>query len=139
MNVYFDHEKLNVYKKSLNWVSMVTEILPKIPKDLSVRDQLDRASTSIVLNIAEGNGKQYPKDRIRHLTIARSSALECAACLDILFYKNLISESDAENGKLILKDIFAMLMGWQKYIHNNSDKLREPEESYGDDDINMNF
>ncbi|WP_372370960.1 four helix bundle protein [Candidatus Uabimicrobium sp. HlEnr_7] len=36
--------------------------------------QLDRASTSIVLNIAEENGKYTPKDR--YFDIARGSALE---------------------------------------------------------------
>ena len=52
-----------------------------------VKDQLDRASTSIPLNIAEGNGKYAPKDRCRFFDIAHGSALECAAGLDILVAK----------------------------------------------------
>jgi four helix bundle protein len=56
-----------------------------------VKNQLDRASTSIVLKIAEGNGKYTPKDRCRFFCIAHSSALECAAGLDILVAKSCTS------------------------------------------------
>ncbi len=59
-------------------------LLQKLPKTIAVRDQLDRASTSIVLNLAEGNGKFTPPDRCRFFDIARGSALECAAALDVL-------------------------------------------------------
>jgi four helix bundle protein len=49
-----------------------------------VKEQLDRASSSIALNIAEVNGKYTPKDRCRFFDMAHGSALECAAGLDIL-------------------------------------------------------
>lgn len=57
----------------------------------AVYDQLDRASTSIPLNIAEGNGKYTPKDRCRFFDIARGSAFECAAVLDVLTAKAILS------------------------------------------------
>ena len=44
----------------------------------AARDQWLRASQSIPLNIAEGNGKTADADRIRHFEMARGSALECA-------------------------------------------------------------
>jgi four helix bundle protein len=55
--VYFDHEKLNVYKRSIEFIKWTELILIKRNNKLAVFDQLDRASNSIVLNIAEGNGK----------------------------------------------------------------------------------
>jgi hypothetical protein len=58
--------------------------LKRLPAKLAAKDQLDRASTSIVLNLAEGNGKRSHPDRCRYFDIARGSALECAACLDVL-------------------------------------------------------
>ena len=60
MEPYFDHEKLRVYQESLKFVEWNEQILKKLPKKLSVWSQLDAASTSIVLNIAEGNGKFTP-------------------------------------------------------------------------------
>jgi four helix bundle protein len=56
--------------------------LPLRRSELS--DQLDRASISVPLNIAEGAGRSTPRERARHYTIARGSAVECLACLDLL-------------------------------------------------------
>jgi len=55
MNRQFDHERLEVYQASLSFVVWLEPLLQKLPKFLSVSDQLDRASTSIPLNTAEGN------------------------------------------------------------------------------------
>lgn len=95
----FDHEKLNVYQQSIRFVAWFTDLLESIPKSIAVHDQLDRASTSVPLNIAEGNGKSTPKDRCRFLDTARGSALECAACLDVLHAKRKIDSETAETSK----------------------------------------
>lgn len=71
MKTYFDHEKLDLYQESIKFVTWVDELLECIPKSLAVYNQLDRASTSIPLNIAEGNGKYTPADRCRFFDIAR--------------------------------------------------------------------
>jgi four helix bundle protein len=76
-----------------------------------VKDQLDRASTSIALNIAEANGKYAPKDRCRFFDIAHGSALECAAGLDILVAKAKLAQDQVRPGKEILQRIVRMLMG----------------------------
>ena len=67
MRRYFDHERLEVYRAALSFVEWQEPVLQKLPKSLSVADQLDRASTSIPLNIAEGNGKFTGPDRCRFL------------------------------------------------------------------------
>ena len=87
MSCLFDHEKLEVYQASLAFVAWLEPILQKLPKTISVSDQLDRASTSIVLNLAEGNGKFTAPDRCRFFDISRGSALECAAALDVVVAK----------------------------------------------------
>ena len=74
-------------------------MLPKIAKSLSVRDQLDRASTSIPLNIAEGNGKFTGDDRCRFFDMARGSALESAAALDVLVAKGCCAGDEIRPGK----------------------------------------
>jgi four helix bundle protein len=81
-------------------------------------DQLDRASTSIPLNIAEGNGKFTGADRCRFFDIARGSALECAASLDVLRSKGRCSEEAILPGKDRLWSIVSMLVA---LIKANSD------------------
>ena len=107
----FDHEKLNVYQESINFVAWAADLLESIPKAMAVHDQLDRASTSVPLNIAEGNGKFTPKDRCKYFDIARGSALECAACLDVLVAKRKINSETAANGKTTLVAVVSMLVG----------------------------
>ena len=107
----FDHEKLRAYQDALRFVAFADPLLQELPAKVAARDQLDRASTSIVLNIAEGNGKRSAADRCRYLDIARGSALECAACLDVLVVKGLATETRAAEGKEILLGIVSMLVG----------------------------
>src|SRR5438105_2903339 len=57
MKIYFDHEKLDVYREAIKFCGWVGEFLASISAKASAKDQLDRASTSIPLNIAEGDGK----------------------------------------------------------------------------------
>jgi len=111
MNLRFDHEKLNVYQASLKFVAWATELISNVQVKAAVKDQLDRASTSVPLNIAEGNGKFAIRDRCRYLDFARASALECAACLDVLVAKRLIDIASITSGKQQLVEIVSMLMG----------------------------
>lgn len=113
----FDHEKLDLYQKSIVFVAWVSELPTKIPKGVAAYNQLDRAATSIPLNIAEGNGKFTPADRCRFFDISRGSALECSACLDVLVAKQMIEETVAVEGKRLFRDIVSMLVG---LIRSNS-------------------
>ncbi|HCC20323.1 MAG TPA: four helix bundle protein [Verrucomicrobiales bacterium] len=115
----FDHEKLNVYQDSISFVSWAEELLKSISKSIATYKQLDRASTSVPLNIAEGNGKHTPADRCRFFDIARGSALECAACLDVLVAKKVIEEGKADEGKAMLVKIVSMLVG---LVRSNSEE-----------------
>ena len=115
----FDHEKLDVYHKSLEFVALSGAILEKLPKGIAVTNQLDRASTAIPLNIAEGSGKFTPPDRCRFYDIARGSALECAACLDVLIVRNILQREDIAAPKEALVRIVSMLVGLIKAIAPN--------------------
>ena len=53
----------------------------KLPRHL--KDQLDRASSSIVLNLAEGAGRQSFHDQKRFYTISFGSLRESQAILDL--------------------------------------------------------
>jgi four helix bundle protein len=54
----FDHEKLDVYKVAIEFVILSDEIIGHLPKGRAyLADQLQRAASSIPLNIAEGAGE----------------------------------------------------------------------------------
>ncbi|MGO9919944.1 MAG: four helix bundle protein [Isosphaeraceae bacterium] len=112
----FDHEKLEVYREAIVFIAWLSALLEGTVRIGEVKDQLDRASTSIALNIAEGNGKYAPKDRCRFFDIAHGSALECAAGLDILVAKAKLRPDQIDPGKESLQRIVRMLMGLKKEL-----------------------
>ncbi|MCL4550947.1 MAG: four helix bundle protein [Bacteroidetes bacterium] len=125
--VYFDHEKLKVYQKAIEFVVWVHKVLRDIKTKNPTIDQFERASDSIALNIAEGNGKFSGKDRCRYFDIAKGSSLESAACLDVLHSKGLVNDEMLIQGKNQLKEVVSMIMG---LIKSNSDRVYESEENY---------
>jgi four helix bundle protein len=116
MKPYFDHEKLNVYQLSLTFNEWVGEFLASVTAKAAAKDQLDRAATSIPLNIAEGNGKFFPKDRARFSDIARGSAVEAAASLDVFVSRKLATENVVAPTKEQLVGVVNMLMGLLKRL-----------------------
>ena len=67
VKTYFDHEKLDVYREAIAFCGWVGDLLNEITHKAAAKDQLDRASTSLPLNIAEGNGKFSTTDRLDFL------------------------------------------------------------------------
>ncbi len=122
MSAQFDHEKLRAYQEALRFVAWADPIIEGIPARMAARDQLDRASTSVPLNIAEGNGKRSHVDRCRYLDIARGSAVECAACLDVLVVKKKLGVDEAAVGKEILLGVVSLVAG---LISRFSGEVRE--------------
>ena len=133
MKIYFDHEKLDVYREAINFCGWVGEFLASISAKAAAKDQLDRASTSIPLNIAEGNGKFSARDRARFFEMARGSALECAACLDVLVVRKLVKEEPLAAQKERLVRIVEMLVGLLRRFSDHPDVLREEAPDYSSD------
>jgi four helix bundle protein len=130
MKTYFDHERLDVYQEAIAFCGWVGELLAEITAKAAAKDQLDRASTSIPLIIAEGKGKFSAADRARFLEIARGSALECAACLDVLAVRKLIATERIVVAKEQLVRIVNMLIGMLKRFSGRAELLREDEPTY---------
>ena len=130
MKIHFDHEKLDVYREAINFCDWVGEFLPSMSAKAAAKDQLDRASTSIPLNIAEGNGKFSARDRARFFEMARGSALECAACLDVLLVRKLTKEELVAAQKERLVRVVEMLVGLLRRFSDRADVLREEAPDY---------
>ncbi len=134
----FDHEKLDSYRVSIDfvaWSYRMCEGLKGVQRH--ARDQLLRASQSIPLNIAEGNGKLPSADRQRFLRIALGSALECAATLDVLTVCQAISSETAADGKRLLVRIVSMLTKMASIAFQVREKLEYEYENEYDKDRNL--
>jgi four helix bundle protein len=103
---YFDFERLDVYRLSLEHLQKVVQ-LPLMPR---LRDHLDRAADSILLNIAEGMGKPPgSKDRKKFFRIALGSAKECACAWELLRIRRKVARGSATQARGLLLRIVAML------------------------------
>ena len=114
----FGHEKLDVYQLAITYVAWVYRKSRELNGlHRAARDQWIRASQSIPLNIAEGNGKTTAAARRRYLEIARGSVLECAAIQDVLVIGEGLAEDESEMRKGDLDRVIAMLsrMGGRNY------------------------
>ncbi len=90
----FQFEKLEVYQKALDWVEAIELLCESLKGKVSYSmiDQLSRASLSIPLNIAEGNGRWHKGDKRQFFWIARGSTFECVPIIQVLHRKNLLNE-----------------------------------------------
>lgn len=125
----FDHDRLKVYQEALRFVAWAGCVIDELPAKVAAKDQLDRASTSIVLNLAEGNGKRSYPDRCRYFDTARGSGVEGAACLDVLVARNKLERGKADEGKAILLEVVSMTAG---LIARFSSKVQEEPAVYGE-------
>jgi four helix bundle protein len=119
------HEKLDVYRLSMGYVAWVYEKSNDLTgSHRHARDQWLRASQSIPLNIAEGNGKTAGADRRRYFEIARGSTLECAAIQDVLVVGKALDGEESQERKKELDRMAAMLsrLGGRGYcVAGNND------------------
>jgi four helix bundle protein len=102
-----DFQRLDAYAVALQFQVVAARLLPRCTPAL--RDQLDRASLSIVLNIAEGSGRRPLRDKRRFYAIARGSAFECSAALDVLYLRGLAPAADYTDGQQLLTRLAQML------------------------------
>lgn len=144
----FDHEKLDVFRLELDFVSWSTSLMDEVRKvatipTTEVRDQLDRAGTSMPLNTAEGNAKRQRRTRARFFDDARGSAAECSACLDVLVAKGACSADRVEEGKSMVFRIASMLTRLVQIYdptllsghgaHGSTQRAGEGEDEYDDE------
>ena len=124
--IQFDHDRLDVYRVSIEYVAnafQCARLLSRLHRH--ARDQWLRASQSIPLNIAEGNGKRSLRDRARFLDIARGSALECSAIQDVLVVSGGLDPTMSYELKATLQRIVAMLTRMTMKFEGASDMLSE--------------
>ena len=107
--VELDAAKLHCYQVALELHTLSSVLVASFSTNRIVRDQLERASLSVVLNIAEGGGRRSRRDKARFYTMARGSATEVAALMDVLERRHLAPVSAIRNGRRLSIRIVQML------------------------------
>lgn len=102
-----DAEKLDCYRLAVRFQPVVAALVEKVGYNL--RDQFERAALSVVLNVAEGAGRRSLGERRRFYQIARGSAAECGALLDVLLVRGLASGSQVRDAKNTVARLVQML------------------------------
>lgn len=116
----FPYENLEVYKKAYVANRKVYQLL-KGNKNIPgyAKDQLGRASLSIMLNIAEGSAKFSNKDRRNFYVTARGSTFECAALISFLHDEGEISNEFCAEIKSLYEELSRMLFTMIKNLEDN--------------------
>jgi four helix bundle protein len=80
------YEKLLVWQKAIEWACSIINISEGLSTDRKhyrLIEQLESASTSVAMNIAEGKGRYSKKEFVQFLFIARGSLYETITLLEI--------------------------------------------------------
>jgi len=108
----FAFEKLVVYQKSVDFADQICLRSENFARGYGfLADQLNRASSSISANIAEGNGRFTKPDRKNFFGIARGSVHECVPLLELARRRGLLTADDHDALKAQLEEISRMLSG----------------------------
>ena len=103
-------QRLDVYQRAIEFLALVYDIVDVLPRGHADRaDQLTRAAESVIRNIAEGAGRWSEADSANRYKIARGEAMECAASLDVMKLRKLITEERYHRGNQLLEGVVAML------------------------------
>ncbi len=104
----FDFERLEVYRVAREFLVLSTQLISgRMSREL--KDQFDRASTSILFNIGEGAGKLARAEKQRFYEIARGSTLECATQLEVMSIRGAVTPTQYCEGRSLLLRIAKML------------------------------
>ena len=122
-DAWLEHDRLDAYRVSLEFQQLAARLCRGRGLG-ALRDQLDRASVSVSLNIAEGAGRVAPLEKAHFFSIARGSATECGAAVDLLLVRGLVSPADHRRARSLLIRIVSMLVGLMRRFSAAPDDRR---------------
>ncbi len=103
---------MSVYRESLAVLAVCDEIQKHLPRgQANTRSQIERASTSIVANTAEGAGEVRPAEKARLYRIAKRSGVELAAWLEIVEQRKHAPTHLVVQALATLETVVRMLVG----------------------------
>jgi four helix bundle protein len=112
------HDNTIIYQRALELVRLVHAVQSELPPGYAfLADQLRRAASSVVLNFSEGYGKSTPAEQRRYFRIARGSAYEVAAALDLGQAFGVVAPAPHAAGKDLCDHLAGMLTRFRSAAH----------------------
>ena len=120
---FFSHEKLEVYQTALRFSGWIEDMVFNLSCSADLLAKLDKASTAIILNIAEGNGRFSQADHVKFLRIAYKATIQSAALVDVAIAVRASTGDHMQKGLEMLRQIAAMLTSLAKAVspHTSTD------------------
>lgn len=117
-----NYKNLEAWKKSMILVKDIYQLVKKSPKEelYILTAQLKRAAVSIPCNIAEGIGRNYKKDTIQFLHIARGSTYETETLLNLAVMVEIIKVEEFHLFALKTDECLKILNGLITYYENSN-------------------
>ncbi len=122
----YKFQRLEVYQLALEYLDLLYELAKTFPAEekYNLTSQLQRAGTSIVLNIAEGSTGQSDAEQHRFLGLAMRSYLETVACLDIARRRAITSDDTLRPMKELGYRLFTKLQAFRNSLKRSTPGLR---------------
>lgn len=121
---FFPHENLHVYAHAVGFARLAAELVDSWPSGTAVCSQLDRATESIIVNLARAARGRATERGIYHLECSLGSVLESAACLDVADRRHLLAAGPLQQAKQALQRIARMEVGrrhsWTRRVKEES-------------------
>ncbi len=110
----FSHEDLDVYQTALRLTGWVESLFTAFSCSADLLSKLDKSTTAIALNLAEGNGRFSATDQAKFLGIAYKATVQSASLVDLATANASASPSQVDEGREMLRRIAAMLTALSK-------------------------
>ncbi|GAB4578803.1 MAG: hypothetical protein Fur0022_15400 [Anaerolineales bacterium] len=114
----YKFQNLQVYQMALDYADSIYNLADKLPdtENFNLKSQIRRATTSIVLNIAEGSTGQSNPEQHRFLGYSLRSYLETIACLDLIERRKYLSKDELIPFRTSGHELFIKLQALRKSI-----------------------
>jgi four helix bundle protein len=119
----YKFQRLRVYQLALDHVDAVYGVTHSLPNSevLNLRSQLQRAATSVVLNIAEGSTGQSDAEQSRFLGLALRSLVECVACFDMVERHHYSQSAELAPVKDLGHELFVKIQAMRRALQKKDD------------------
>ena len=111
-------EDIQAWQKARKLVTRIYNVPNKddFAKDYSLKDQLRRASVSVMSNISEGYARQTDKEFAQFLYIASGSTAEVQSLLYAAQDLKYISKEESDNIYELSSEVARLVAGFTKYL-----------------------
>jgi four helix bundle protein len=108
------HQDTRIYQTALELNRRCAAVIARFPSGLGyLADETRRAASSVLLNFSEGCGRTEKRERRRFFVMAKASANETMAAIDVAHSQQAVSSEERKTLMDICDHVSAMLHLWR--------------------------